>query len=324
MPGRLAAAVTCAKCMVYIDIMREVDLRRADLNLLVVLNGLLEERSVTRAARRLGMSQPAVSRALGRLRGLFADALLVDGPDGYLPTVRAEAMQPDLQRLLAGLGDLLDGRAFDPATATGSVRLVMLDLEAAVLGPRLIGRLTAEAPGVDLEVIAPGPQPLAALETDRADAVIGVVDAAPAGIHRRTLYEDRFVTLMRAGHPAAGGSLSLERYLGLDHVVVSITGSGRAWVDAVLARTGRERRVAVRVPSFFAAAEIVAGSYLVMTLPSSLARTAVAAGRFVAAEPPLDPGRIVMSLAWHARHQDAPRHVWLRRTIVAAVADLGL
>ncbi|AAK65729.2 MULTISPECIES: LysR family transcriptional regulator [Sinorhizobium] len=304
--------------------MREVDLRHADLNLLVVLNALLDERSVTRAAMRLGMSQPAVSRALARLRALFSDALLVDGPGGYLLTSRAEDLRPLLRNTLAGVSELLDGRTFDPMQATGSVRLLMLDLEAAVLAPRLIASLAVQAPAVDLQVVPPGLRPLEALEADAVDALIGVVEDAPAGVKKRKLYQDNFVTLMRAEHPTAARKLTLERFLELDHVVVSITGTGRAWVDEILARSGRKRRVKVRVPSFFAAVEIAARSDLVMTLPSSLARTAADMRRFVMASPPLDLGSVVISLAWHARHQDAPRHVWLRRTIAAAVADIGL
>jgi DNA-binding transcriptional LysR family regulator len=155
--------------------MREVDLRKADLNLLVVLNALLDERSVSRAATRLGMSQPAASRALARLRALFSDRLLVDGPGGYLLTARAEGMRPLLRQTLAGVGEVLDGRGFDPAQATGPVRLLMLDLEAAVVAPRLIARLARQAPGVDLEVVPPGPRLTEALEADSVDALIGVV-----------------------------------------------------------------------------------------------------------------------------------------------------
>ncbi len=302
--------------------MREADLRAADLNLLVVLNALLDERSVTRAATRLGMSQPAASRALARLRALFSDALLVEGPGGYLLTARAEEMRPLLRTTLSTVGELLDGRAFDPLRSAEPVRLLMLDLEAAVLAPRLLARLAEQAPAVDLEVLPPGPRPLEALEADAVDALIGVVDDAPAGIRRRGLYADDFVTLMRAEHPHAGRQVTLERYLELDHVVVSITGTGRAWVDEVLERMARQRRVRVRVPSFFAAVEIAARSDLVMTLPSSLARTAADMRRFVIAQPPLDLGSVNMSLAWHARHQDAPRHIWLRRTIVAAVTEI--
>lgn len=314
----------CVECIDYIATMREADLRSADLNLLIVLNALLDERSVTRAAARLGMSQPAASRALARLRVLFSDALLVDGPGGYMPTARAEEMRPLLRNTLEGVSELLEGRTFNPIQAAGSIRLLMLDLEAAVLTPRLIASLAEHAPAVDLEVVPPRQRPMEALEADVVDALIGVVEDAPAGIRKRKLYQDEFVTLMRAEHPAAGRKLTLERFLELDHLVVSITGSGRAWVDETLARSGRHRRVKVRVPSFFAAVEIAARSDLVMTLPSSLARTAADMRRFIMAPPPLDLGRVVMSLAWHARHQDAPRHIWLRKMIVAAVADIGL
>lgn len=308
--------------MKYILFMREVNFRSVDLNLLVVLDALLEDRSVTRASQRLGMSQPAASRALARLRALFADALLVDGPGGYVLSARAEEMRPMLGQTLAGVRSLLDGRSFDPAAATGSVRLLMLDLEAASLGPALLARIAQQAPGLDLDVVSPGPRPMEALEAGTADAVIGVVAQAPAGINRRKLYEDAFVTLMRAGHPAAGEMLTLERFLQLDHVVVSVTGTGASWVDEVLARMGKQRRVRVRVPGFLAAVEMAARSDLVMTLPSSLARTAADMRRFVSYPPPLDLGKVAMSLVWHARHQDAPRHVWLRKTIVDAVRDL--
>ncbi|MCU0733243.1 MAG: LysR family transcriptional regulator [Hyphomonas sp.] len=303
--------------------MRETDLRRADLNLLVILNALLEERSVTRTASRLGMSQPAVSRSLARLRLLFADALLVDGPGGYVLSARAEELRPGLRTLLASVGDLLDRNAFDPRHATGVVRLVMTDLEAAVLAPPLIAALAEQAPDVALEIILPGSRPMDALEHDTADAVVGVIDAAPAGIRKRAVYRDDFVTMMRADHPAAGQAVDLERFLELGHVVVSITGAGRAWVDLALDRMGRERKVTASVPSFLAAVEIVAKTDLVMTLPASLARIA---DRFHLARqpPPLDLEPVVMSLVWHARHQEAPRHVWLRELIVSAVGQRGL
>lgn len=311
--------IPCVQCMRYIVSMRELDLRRIDLNLLVVLEALLEERSVTRAAARLGMSQPAASRALGRLRALLSDALLVDGPGGYMLSVRAEALRPALRQMLAGIGEMLEASPFDPAVATGSVRLLMTDLDAAVVAPRLLSRLAVQAPALDLVVVPPGPTPIQALETDTADAVVGVIDEAPPGIRRRSLFEDRLVTFMRHGHPAAGHDLTLERYLALDHIAVSITGRGPAPVDERLSAMGHSRRVRVRVPNFFAAAEIAACSDMVMTLPASLARTAMGAARFVTRPPPLDPPRFTVSLLWHARHQDSPRHVWLRRLVVEAV-----
>ncbi len=308
--------------MRYIIDMHQVDLRRIDLNLLVVLEALLEEKNVTRAAGRLGMSQPAVSRALGRLRKLFGDRLLVEGRRGYILTERAEALRPVLRTTLVQIGSILEAGPFDPSAAIGTVRLLMLDLEAAALVPHLLSRLAAEAPNLDLDVVPLGSTALEALEKDAVDAVIGVIEEAPAGIHRRGLYNDNLVTLMRVGHPAANRTLTLDRYLELGHIVVRVTGEGPAPVDLALARIGRERRVRVRVPSFLAAAEIAARSDLVMTLPSSLARTAVAMGRFVALPPPLDIGGFTMSLLWHARHQTESRHIWLRRTIVEVARAL--
>ena len=307
--------------MRYIVSMRQTDLRRVDLNLLVVLEALLDEKNVTRAAHRLGMSQPAASRALGRLRGLLSDPLLVEGPGGYSLSARAEELRPALRESLAGIGAMLEAGPFDPAAATGRLRLLMTDLHATVLGPPVLAHLAAEAPALDLDIVAPGPALMEALESDAVDAVVGVIDEAPAGIRRRKLYDEALVTLMRAEHPAAGRKLTLDRYLALDHIVVSVTGIGPAPVDEMLSAMGRVRRVRVRAPNFFSAVEIAARSDLVMTLPASLAHAAAGMARFVALPPPVDPGRFALSLLWHARHQDAPRHVWLRSIIVAAAME---
>jgi DNA-binding transcriptional LysR family regulator len=312
----------CVQCMILIVVMHEMDLRRIDLNLLVALDVLLDERSVTRAAERLGRSQPAVSRCLARLREVFADPLLVEGRGGYLLSERAEAVRPRLRRALAEVGALLAANDFDPATAGGELRLMMPDLLSASLAPPLLARLATEAPGIGLEILPPVPSVSAALESDLADALVGLIDAAPAGVRRRSLYRDSYLTLLRAGHPAAA-ELTLERYLELRHVVVSVTGVGPVPVDVALAALGRRRTVSVRIPSFLAAVEIVAGSDLVITLPATLARRVAGSGRLVAVAPPLDLGGFTMSLVWHARHQDTPRHAWLRRSVVAAAATLA-
>lgn len=303
--------------------MREVDLRRIDLNLLVALEALLDEKSVTRAARRLGMSQPAASRALGRLRALFSDALLVDGPGGYLLSARAEELRPTLRRTLAGVGAMLEANAFDPATATGRIRLLMPDLQAATLAPHLLTRFACEAPSLDLDIVAPSTNVIEMLEHGAADAMVGLIDDASAGIQRRSLYDEELVTLLRVHHPALARKMTLDRFLKLEHIVVSVTGDGPAPIDEVLARMGRTRRVKLRVPNFFAAVEIAARSDLIMTLPTSLARAAANMRRFVSLPPPLNLGGFTMSLAWHARQQDAPRHIWLRRAIVAAATDMA-
>lgn len=307
--------------MCYIVRMREVNLRRVDLNLLAVLEALLDERNVTRAAERLGMSQPAASRALARLRGLFGDPLLVDGRSGYLLSARAEQIRPTLARTLAGIDDMIRATPFDPAGATGSLRLMMPDLTAASLAPRLIARLGAEAPGLDLDLQPPNASLIELLESDAVDLAVGVFDDAPAGIRRRALFEDRFLTMMRTGHPAAKRRLTLSRYLEMGHIVVSVTGVGPTPIDTALARIGRRRRVPVRVPNFLAAVEIAAQSDLIMTLPQSLSRTAAGMDRLVTLPPPIALARFTMSLLWHSRRQDEPQHAWLRRMVVEAANE---
>lgn len=306
--------------MLVISIITMAHLRTVDLNLLVILDALLEERSVTRAAQRLGMSQPAVSRALARLRNLFSDPLLVEGRDGYVPTPRAVAVRPLLQSALAEVERMLESRPYDPSSATGKFRLFVTDLHAAVLIPRLIARLDAEAPGVDLDVLPVGPQVMQALEDGAVDAAIGLSAGAPAEIRRRTLFQEGFCTLMRPGHPAAN-DLTLDRYMRAGHIVVNIGSPQTAPVDAVLG--GGKRRIRVRAPSFLAAVEIAAQSDLMLTLPVSLTRTLAVSGRLVALPSPVKLAPISMDLFWHARFQNEPRHVWLRSLVVDVATAYG-
>ena len=232
---------------------------RVDLNLLVTLDALLDQRNVTQAARRLGMSQPAASRALARLRRLFGDALLVDGRAGYVLSARAEAIRPVLRRLLAGIGAMLEASPFDPAAATGHLRLLMPDLQAAALAPFLLTRLADEAPALDLDLLPPSATAIEALENDGVDAVVGLIDDAPAGSAAATLRRPlRHADARRTSRRRR--SFHARALFGLGHIVVSITGVGPAPVDVALAALGHRRRVSVRVPGFLAAVEIAARS----------------------------------------------------------------
>ena len=312
------------KCMVNMVFMRQVNIRRVDLNLLTVLDALLDERNVTRAARRLGMSQPAVSRAFARLRAMFDDDLLVEGAGGYRLSARAEEIVPTLRGTLAAIGEMLEARIFDPVTATGRLRLVTPDLYAAVMTPPLLDIIGREAPGIDLDILAPDPTVVDRLDSDGIDAILGVIDEAPAGVKRRKLFDDGYVTLLRKGHPADKGALTLDGFLALEHIAISVSGTGTTPLDYRLAAMGHARRIKVLVPNFLAAVEIAARSDLVMTLPESLARNAAGMDRFVVKAPPVDPGRFTLSLVWHARHQSAPAHIWLRDVIVRAAARVAI
>lgn len=311
----------CIQCICYILTMHQRNLRSVDLNLLVVLDALLAARNVTRAAEALGLSQPATSRALGRLRALLGDKLLVEGAGGYSLTPRAIALEPVLKSVLAEISGMLDARPFDPATAQGRIRLMTPDLHTAGLLSPLLAQIAEAAPGLDMEIPPLQEDPLSALENDRIDAVIGVIDTEKSGIQRRALFDDRYMCLLRADHVMARRGLSMDHFLTLDHVAVAIADVGPTPVDDALAGRGLARRVRVRVPSFLAAMDMVSRSDLVMTLPETLARTADAK-RFAVLPPPLDLPGFTMSLLWHKRYQDAPSHIWLREAIVKAAASL--
>ncbi len=307
-------------------------LASVDLNLLVAFDALARERSVTRAAARVGVTQSAMSHVLRRLRALLRDPVLVRGKAGMVLTPRAAGLVAPLRAGLVSLGRALAGPVgFTPATASRRFALATMDLFDVVVVPTLLTRVRREAPAVDLAVVAAAGRPLdEQLETGELDVAVrphvdqvrpaGAPPAEP-GLVRRTLARDGMVCFVRAGHPALAGRrragaapLSLDVYAGLAHVLVSPTGEGRGLVDQLLERRGRRRRVALRIPQFTSALAIVAHSDLVLTAPSALARIATA--EVVAVPPPLRlPGHTI-DLVWHERFSKDPGHAWLRDLVV--------
>lgn len=305
-----------------------------DLNLLVSLDALLSERHVTRAARRLGVTQSAMSHTLRRLRDLFEDPLLVRAPGGMVPTPRAEALSLTVRTGLATLGvALFEPATFDAATSTRRFRLATPDLFDAVALAPLLQQLGQTAPGVDLtavsisrggvwEGLASGELDVAVmpkLDGPNSTAPLWTEDC-PEGLQTRTLFRDEFVVFLRQGHPALGADqgIDLERYAAARHLMVSPTGEGHGLVDDLLATAGLSRRVALRIPHFTSAPAIVATSDLVLTGPQALGAL-MAYLPCVSVPPPMAiPGhRVVMF--WHERMTQDPGHRWLRE----ALAGLG-
>lgn len=310
--------------MVYSLDMTLAHVTRMDLNLLLALHALLEERSVTRAATRLGLTQSATSRALARLRTHLDDPVLVRGRAGMVPTPRALALGPGLRRALEDLDALVGAsRAFDPASATRTVHLATVDYAVAVLVPPLLARVAREAPGVSVVV-----HPLRAdvseqLEAGALDVVVTARRRAPAGVVWSALFEDRFVTVARRGHPRVGSTLSLERFCQLGHVVVDPEGRhGTSAVDDELGRTGRTRRVVLRVPGFVAVPPVVADSELIATLPERLARRFVEAFQLHVVKTPVALPPLRIALGWHERARHDPGHVWFRRLLTEVARAL--
>lgn len=297
------------------------ELARIDLNLLQVLDVLLEERGVTRAAVRLGMTQSAVSHALSRLRETFGDPLLVRTPQGMLPTARAESLAAPLHAALESVQRAISGEdaIFDPPTARRTFTISTADYAGFVLLPDLAARLANEAPNVDLVVVPSSDAPIEALESGAHDVCIGLKKHARAGIKMQQILEDRFVTVVRRDHPAIsrGKKMTLESYVSLPHVLISPHGRGRVrgLVDDALAEHGRTRRVAMVLPHFLVAPMVIAQSDLVLTIAERVADRFAETFALRVLEPPVELGTFELHQLWHERVHEDPAHAWFRRTL---------
>ena len=311
--------------MLVIATMQHTNLEGIDLNLLVALRALLAERHVTRAAARVGLSQPAMSHALARLRELLGDALLVRTPSGMQPTARAAAMTLPLARALEDLGRVLASpEAFEPSRSTHKFRIATNDYMELVLFPRLLARLWREAPGVDVRVRNHGVRTHDDLAESRVDLAMGVTGQfgtpdPPTGIRVQRLVSERFVCIVREDHPTVKKRLSLDEFVSLPHALVAPRGESGSVVDTALARLGKKRRVAVEVPHFLVAPHVVRETDVVLTVA---ARVASCLGPLLGLRqlaPPLELDGFSMSMVWHERQHADPAHSWLRG-LVAAVA----
>ena len=294
-----------------------------DANLIVALNALLQERSVTRAADRMGLGQPAMSHALARLRDQLGDPLLIRRRNSLVLTERAVSLIEPTALAVAQLERVFEPQgAFDPHTAQRRFRLFATDnLELYVL-PLLCKRISAEAPGVSLHVRhlpAEWPDELA---TGGADLKLGRGYDPPSGMHRQDLLQERFACVLRRGHRAARQTLTLERYAALAHILVSPAGGERGLVDELLATRGLRRQIALTIQHFVVAPFIVARTNLALTIPQRLASMLQRSLRLVVMPMPLALQGYTLAQMWHDRTHADPAHVWLRRTIAEVCESL--
>jgi DNA-binding transcriptional LysR family regulator len=302
--------------------MKAVHLPSIDLNLLVALDALLEERSVTRAAKRMGVTQPAMSHALSRLRELFDDPLLVRTNAGMVATERAKATGPRLRRLLGDVSAVIGTPpAFDPETEARVFRIALSDYAQFVLLPPLLERLRERAPRVSITALAVPADPQDALESGRTDLVLLGRRALPeADLLRQSLFEDTMVCVVRKDHPRVGRSLTVEDYAALDHAFIAPRAeAGAGVIERALEELGLARRIVLRVPQFVIAPWVVSRSDLVLTAPRRMAIPFAEALPLRIVECPVKLPTFDMSQFWHARQQDDPAHVFLR-TQIAEVA----
>ncbi|MFS2153920.1 MULTISPECIES: LysR family transcriptional regulator [unclassified Rhizobium] len=295
-----------------------MDLHGIDLNLLVAFDALMAERSVTRAGVRIGRTQPAMSAALSRLRALLQDELFIRGPEGLQPTPRALDLAEPLGHALSEIQRTLEfTRIFDPSTSTVTLSIGLSEHAAFAVLPSLLAVLRAQAPGIVLRIrnIDHRDEVITLLDLGEADLTIGVPHTPAGRILSRRLFEERFVCVVRKGHPQGEAELTLETFLQMSHLLVSPENERFGLVDAALGKLGLRRRLALSLPQMYAAPQLVASSDLIATLMRGVVDACGYREQLHVLKPPLDLGTATFDMAWHRRNDVHPAQRWLRQVI---------
>ena len=303
--------------------MSKVDLSSIDLNLLVALDVLLDELHVSKAAERLGLSQPAMSRTLARLRTVFDDPLIVRAQKGYAPTARAEILKSSLKTALMEVGRVFAETEFDPVRSLDTFRLSTLDYAELVIFPALMNNIRTTAPGVRVEVLQRTIFSIEEIVDGIADISIGLMPRSlPKHCASEMLFEDDYVCVMHKGHPIATESLTLENYLKFPHSIIHTGKAPGSFVDDELARLGHERKIVKRSPHFVASLFAIGHSDLLQTVPRRLALPIMKAADLVLHDLPFDLNPLRVSQMWHSRNTDNATHKWLRQQVQIATQSI--
>jgi DNA-binding transcriptional LysR family regulator len=299
--------------------MQRTNLAKIDLNLLPILDAILSRESVGKAAAQVGLSKPAASHALSRIRAQVGDPILVRAGQRWVLTERASAIAPRVRAALAEARSVLSAdRAFDPRELRREFRIHATDQMLSILGLSLGHAVSVAAPNVGLRFLPLEGDEAHALRTD-IDLALGVFHDLPPELHTQKLYDDRFACVVRVGHPKAKGKVTLEGFLAMRHVVVAPRGRPGSVVDEALAERGLARRAVRWVPYSLSAIELVAESDCVATLSENLANKHAERYALQVLPPPLPLPPCAGAQVWHPRLDADPAHAWLRRL----VAKLG-
>lgn len=302
-----------------------MELNEIDLNLLVVFNELLIERRVARVADKLGLTQPSVSNALGRLRRILQDELFVRTPGGMEPTLYASELAEPISSALSTIrGSLNREMAFTPATSTRKFTIGMVDVGEIYFLPKLMDRLARVAPGVSVSTVRNTAVNLRdAMEAGQVDLAVGLLPQLKGGFLQRAVFQQSYVCMFRQGHPLQGKKLSLKHFSEADHVVVVSPGTGHAKVDEVIERKGVRRKIRLTVPHFVAVGHILSSTDMIATVPERYAMECLLPFKLTYVEHPVELPRIGINIFWHAKAHKEPSNQWLRNLFVETFSDAG-
>lgn len=312
-----------------------MNIERVDLNLLVYLDVLLRERNVTRAAEFIGLSQPAMSNGLRRLRELFDDPLLVRTSEGMMPTERALELQPMVREALLAMERALQSSAeFSPTEANRVFRIMVSDYTEATLIPALLERLQFEAPGIVLDILTPSDMSFEDVERGNVDMVINRFDNLPQSFHQVTLWRDTYACVIGRDNPVLH-NFTLGAYLSGNHVWVSKTGWGAGtgikdasgsqrlgWVDVALQKLGKQRKIKVFTRHYLSAMLLAKQKDLIVTVPTKAAQLVGNEYNTVVRQPPFPIPPIELKMAWSPLLQHNPAHKWMRRLLIELAGEI--
>ena len=303
---------------------------RFDLNLLNVLDVMLQTKNVTMAAAKLGVTQSAVSNALNRLREGLDDPMFVRTSDGMMPTVRAEQLAIPVREALFQIRQALEQRAeFVPEQSNRTFRLFMTDAGQMVLLPALLELVATEAPSVNIETHqVPSPRARAeAMERDEIDLAIGYFLDFEGSFHFRNLFDENYVCMVRANHPNIQGSLSLDDFMSLSHLVFEPPGGGHRYqehiVETIFAEHGIKRRVAARISHLLGFSTMIEKTDLLTTIPYRLAEACAKYGNVQLLKPPIALPSFAVTQFWHERFHHDPGNRWLRNQFVRLFSNMN-
>lgn len=300
-----------------------MELQDIDLNLLVLFNQLLVERRVSRVAENLGITQPAVSNALARLRKLLGDELFLRTPSGMEPTPYADQLAESVTYALGMIHSALNQRStFDPSTSSRSFTVGMTDIGEIYFLPPLMEKLRRDAPGVSLSTVRNTAVNLKdEMEAGKVDLAIGLLPQLKGGFFQRRLFRQRYVCLFRQGHKLDKKKISLADFSSAQHLVVISPGTGHGKVDELLKRSGIDRDVRLTVPHFVGVGHILQSSDLVATVPERLAQRLVEPFGLTAVAHPAKLPEVAINVFWHAKFHKAPANQWLRSLVFDTFAS---